>query len=221
MCRDCDVALVESPELLEGNSVSSEPPATPGDPNEDPFCSFWKGNDPRIHAELCTVLDEAEIPHKTVFRQDHLFNLSNYSTFEIGVPASLFERAEVVVKEAFALDSAESAGLNALSPVRLMPEARERIRRLPPMLSPPESENLPGPKEPGEAKEGFDGDATVEIWSGENKYACEMLLASLHENDIRARQESRNGEACLFVLSGDEERAKEIVREIMEGAPPE
>ena len=49
-------------------------PAEPGDPNEDPFCSFWKGTDARVCAELCTVLDEAGIPHKTIHRQDHLFN---------------------------------------------------------------------------------------------------------------------------------------------------
>jgi len=29
-----------------------------------------------VHAELCEVLEEAGIPHKTVFRRDHLFNLS-------------------------------------------------------------------------------------------------------------------------------------------------
>ena len=57
----------------------------PGDPNADPFCSFWKGEDARVHAELCAVLDEAGIPHNTVFRRDHLFNLRNYPAYEVGV----------------------------------------------------------------------------------------------------------------------------------------
>ena len=73
----------------------------PGDPNEDPFCSFWKGDDPRVHAELCGVLEEAGIPHNTVYRRDHLFNLRNYAAFEVGVPFSMYERAENVVKEAY------------------------------------------------------------------------------------------------------------------------
>jgi len=45
-------------------------PAEPGDPNEDPFCLFLKGEDARVHAELCEVLDEAGVPHNTVFRRD-------------------------------------------------------------------------------------------------------------------------------------------------------
>src|SRR5260221_9756443 len=98
VCADCHVALVEPRELAAARgaeparfdgagrervadagetahkveeSAGWEPAGRPGDPNEDPFCSFWKGNDPRVHAELCTVLDEADIPHKTAFRQDH------------------------------------------------------------------------------------------------------------------------------------------------------
>ncbi|MGB6899385.1 MAG: hypothetical protein WBE12_12370, partial [Candidatus Acidiferrum sp.] len=47
----------------------------PGDPEEDPFCSFWKGDDPRVHAELCGLLDEQGIPYKTIRRHDHLFNI--------------------------------------------------------------------------------------------------------------------------------------------------
>ena len=220
-CADCDVALVESAETLEGNAVNSEGPARPGDPNEDPFCSFWKGNDPRVHAELCTVLDEAEVPYKTVFRQDHLFNLANYVAFEVGVPASLFEKAEVAIKEAFEADPVESEGGNKLVSVRLIPEGQERIRKLPAMLSPPDRKDLPGPAEPGEAAETFAADATVEIWCGEDKYVSEMLLASLHENDIRVRRELIGEEARLFVSPEHEMRAKEIVREILEGQVPE
>ena len=68
-CADCDVDLVSEPPHYE---LASQPHTDPGDPNEDPFCSFWKGEDARVHAELCEVLEEAGIPHKTVFRRDHL-----------------------------------------------------------------------------------------------------------------------------------------------------
>jgi len=47
------------------------------------------------------VLDEAGIPHKTIRRQDHLFNFNNQSPYEVGVPASLYEKAELAIKEAF------------------------------------------------------------------------------------------------------------------------
>lgn len=91
-CADCDVNLVwELPkhaiEMRQtGDDGEYRVAGGPGDPNEDPFCSFWKGDDPRVHAELCGVLEEAGIPHNTVYRRDHLFNLRNYSAFEVGVP---------------------------------------------------------------------------------------------------------------------------------------
>src|SRR5215475_1887010 len=127
-CADCHVFLVpESPKAgnvgsrwqqpVDNEPVSEErlaesdgvyrgdPAPEPGDPTEDPFCSFWKGNDARVCAELCTVLDEAGIPHKTVHRRDHLFNLNNQAGYELGVPASLYEKAELTVKEAFGTDT--------------------------------------------------------------------------------------------------------------------
>ena len=72
-CADCDADLVnESPHF----ALAGKPPVIPGDPNDDPFCSFWKGQDARVHAELCEVLEQAGIPHKTIFRSDHLFNFT-------------------------------------------------------------------------------------------------------------------------------------------------
>src|SRR5438105_1100524 len=160
VCADCGVPLAGSTDLARASTAEDEPAATPGDPSKDPFCSFWKGTDLRVCTEICTVLDEAEIPHKTIRRQDHLFNLNNQSPYEVGVPASLYEKAELAIKDAFGMD-AEGA------------EARE------------------------------------------------IIEMSLKENDIRMRWEMQGGKPQLFVLPEDEERAKEIVREIVEGAPPE
>src|SRR5215469_4747225 len=100
-CADCEVELVAAPPegrpaLTAARAAGrgrSSPGADPGDPNEDPFCSFWKGADARVCTELCAVLDEAGIPHKTIHRQDHLFNFASRVPFEVGVPASLYERA--------------------------------------------------------------------------------------------------------------------------------
>jgi len=64
-------------------------------------------------------------------------------------------------------------------------------------------------------------DATVEVWEGEPAEAREMIEMSLQENDIRMRWEMEDGKPKLFVLPEDEERAKEIVREILEEKPLE
>jgi hypothetical protein len=132
VCADCDVPLVESTELTARSVVDGAPEdaaerervaGTPGDPNTDPFCSFWKGTDLRVCTEICTVLDEAGIPHKTIRRQDHLFNLSQQSPYQIGVPASLYEKAELAIKEAFGTD--EESGEDV---VHLLPPPEEDPR---------------------------------------------------------------------------------------------
>jgi hypothetical protein len=185
-------------------------PAEPGDPNEDPFCSFWKGTDLRVCTELCTVLDEAGIPHKTIHRQDHLFNMNSQSPYQLGVPASLYEKAEQAVKEAFGTD--EETGEDA---VPLLPapdrESAEVEKGLRDAIA--DANEWLGPRYPE--------DATVEVWSSEeaDTDTKEMIEMSLRENDLLCRSEEENGGIKLMVLPEDEARAREIVREIVEGAP--
>jgi hypothetical protein len=221
-CVDCDVDLVwELPkhaiEMRQtGEDGEYRVAGGPGDPNEDPFCSFWKGDDPRVHAELCGVLDEAGIPHNTVYRRDHLFNLRNYAAFEVGVPFSMYERAENAVKEAYGTE--DVAGVGAQE-VQLL--AERPIRKLPERLTPPGGENIPGPPSAGEGADWYPGDATVKVWSTESGEPSEFLVAALHENGIRCRLENSGQRAELYVLPEEETRAREIVREVVEGQPPE
>jgi hypothetical protein len=192
----------------------------PGDPNEDPFCSFWKGEDPRVHAELCGVLDEAGIPHNTVFRRDHLFNLKNYPAYEVGVPFSLFEKAENAVKEAYGADEVEDVGAGELKGL-LLERLPDSIRKLPETLTPPPEENIPGPPSAGEGTDWFPEDATVKVWLAESAELSDFLVAALHENGIRCRLDKSEHRAELYVMPEDEERAREVVREVVEGKPPE
>jgi hypothetical protein len=221
-CADCDVDLVwELPknaiEMRQtGEDGEYRVAGGPGDPNEDPFCSFWKGDDPRVHAELCGVLDEAGIPHNTVYRRDHLFNLRNYAAFEVGVPFSMYERAENVVQEAYGTDDLADVGSQE---VQLL--ADRPIRKLPEMLTPPADENIPGPPNAGEGADWYPVDATVKVWSTENGDPSDFIVAALHENEIRCRIERKGQRADLYVLPEDEVRAREIVKEVVDGRPPE
>src|SRR5260370_14903327 len=95
---DCDIDLVYEPPTAAHSSGEAGMQAENSD---DPFCSFWRGDDPRIHAELCELLSEEGIPHKTIRREDHLFNLNSKSGFQIGIPYSQFEKAEAAVKDAY------------------------------------------------------------------------------------------------------------------------
>jgi hypothetical protein len=224
-CADCDVDLVwELPkhaiEMRQtGETGEYRVAGGPGDPNEDPFCSFWKGDDARVHAELCGVLEEAGIPHNTVFRRDHLFNLRNYAAFEVGVPFSMYERAENVVKEAYGTDDVADVGSQE---VQLLPQTPFKpTRKLLEKLTPADEENIPGPPSAGEGTDWYPEDATVKVWSTENGEPSDFLVAALHENGIRCRVEKRDQHVGLLVLPEDEGRAREIVHEVVEGQPPE
>ncbi len=75
-----------------------------GGEQEDPFCEFWRGDDARLQGELCQVLEEAEIPVRTLQLNDVLSMVgipSRQSIFRVGVPFSMFDRAEKAVAEAF------------------------------------------------------------------------------------------------------------------------
>ncbi len=222
-CADCDVDLVYVlPALAEVGGLKQEASSTVTD--EDPFCSFWKGDDPRIHSELCAVLDDAGIPHMTVRRQDHLFNLSNHPAFQIGVPFSLYEKAEIAVKDAFDLDSSDPNALQTLSVPRLLPvipESSRSPRKLPPILTPPEVDDIPGPATDGNDSDWPSEEATTEVWTGDDSWLSDMIVASLRENQIPVRRDNAAGKQILYVLPEDEDRARDTVREIVEGAPPE
>jgi len=223
-------------------AVVPHAPVTPGDPDDDPFCSFWSGDDPRIHAELCELLDKESIRHMTVRRADHLFHFSKYPAFQMGIPFSMFERAEAVVKEAYGAEAEPED-------VALMPYEKQRTgssKTIAPWLPAPRGFSWSGSEKGGEtpqsgtaAKEGLVGkasenaradwdpedwfpeDATVEIWEGDQPEMGELLAASLSENQIHSRIAAKEGIQRLFVLPEDEARAREIVREVIEGVPPE
>ncbi len=214
-CSDCDVALVPHPPHY---ALAGKPPVDPGDPNGDPFCSFWKGQDARVHAELCEVLEEAGIPHKTVFRSDHLFNFSNFPAYEIGVPFSLFEKAEKIVQETYGTDDVEDVGAQELAGRVVGPSGSVRI--LPETVETP-AEDIPGPPTIGEGADWFPEDAIVNVWSTDTNEPSEFLVAALHENGINCRLDQRGHHVKLFVLPTEASRAREIIREIAEAAPPE
>jgi hypothetical protein len=213
-CSDCGVDLVQDPPHF---ALAGASPAEPGDPEEDPFCSFWKGQDARVHAELCEVLDEAGIPHKTVFRSDHLFNLSNAPAYEIGVPFSLFEKAEKVVADTYGTDDVEDVGAQELAG-RIV-ERTSAPAGLPENIESSQQDH-PGPPTAGENADWFPEDATEQIWCTETDEPSDFLIAALQENAVHCRLDQQGTRAALFIRPHDAPRAREILREITDATPP-
>ncbi len=243
-CSDCDVDLVyEPPPAARGLGATGEDGLHAED-SDDPFCSFWRGDDPRIHAELCELLNDEGIPHKTIRREDHLFNLNTKSAFEVGIPFSQFEKAEAAIKNAYGTEDEQrdagrllpygrgyAAELDTAFPwqpalkgfARTQDSQSERLEKLSePVSEEPVTGNQLEDRQPNwDPADWNPADATLMIWSSEQSYPGEIIEMALRENQIHAHFEKRNGRNGIFVLPGDETRAREIVREVLEGAPPE
>lgn len=219
-CTDCEVALVDELPLARTDPSEANPGGSLGD-EEDPFCAFWQGDDARLHAEIGAVLDEAGIPHKTVRREDHLFNLKNFPAFRIGVPFSLFEKAEAAVQEAYEVNASGSGAVPSLNPPAHIPDRSRVMQKLPETLTPSEKQNIPAPPDLGDEAEGEFAGLGIEVWSGKETFRGDMLFAALRENKIRVHRETSRGRQSLLVSSEDEAKAREVVRGVVEGVPPE
>ena len=240
-CADCDVDLVhEPPPAAHGFGTAGEI-GSHGEDSDDPFCSFWRGDDPRIHAELCELLNEEGIPQKTIRREDHLFNLNSKNAFQIGIPFSQFEKAEAAIKDAYGTEEEEQDSARLLAYGRgyaaelgdafpWQPSLKGYARANDDQDDEPESVVAPVPEEPGVDEQSENGrtdydptnwnpeEATLRVWSNEHSYPREMIEMALRENQIHARFEKADGKNAIFVLPEDEVRASEIVREVVEGA---
>ena len=62
---------------------------------------------------------------------------------------------------------------------------------------------------------------TVEIWTGPDDRTAQFLTAAMQENGIPMHIENPGGQTRIYVSAPNEKRAREIVREVVEGAPPQ
>jgi hypothetical protein len=59
------------------------------------------------------------------------------------------------------------------------------------------------------------------VWAGSDPRTIEFLTAAMRENDIPIRTASDDGLTIVYVPPSNAARAREIVREITEGVPPQ
>jgi hypothetical protein len=62
--------------------------------------------------------------------------------------------------------------------------------------------------------------ATLEIWAGTDPKLAEFLLSAFSENSISARAESAGAQITIYIAPHAAMQAVEILREVLEGAPP-
>jgi hypothetical protein len=193
-CADRDVDLVEN--LLEANTE---------DGDRSDLQEVWTGEDQQSCVATCLRLKDAGIPYEVAQRKKQFFK-GDEAHFKIAVPSSFYLRAKELASGATLdfSDDPEDQAIMELPDDGILAstdEARDETQY---------------------SRDWYPEDATVEVSSTLNVERSSMIISSLRENYIRFRESSSpDGYNQIFVLPEDELRAREIVREIEEGSPPE
>jgi hypothetical protein len=193
-CGRCHVTLVT--DLLEAdNSVEK---AYPG----SALVQLWRGEDAVLHASILEALAEAHLPF---YQQpigsgpsarpiDALLDHAHPRFgFEVAVLSSNLAEAEVILER-----------LLHEGPIDMALTANDAAEQAKP-----------------KQRSAAIGMTISEVWSGEEESFAGFLGAALKENGIAVRVEQHGQRAAVYTPPEDESRAREIVREIVEGAPPE
>jgi hypothetical protein len=149
------------------------------------------------------ALDKAEIPFMGPVSKGYFIFPSMRPKMEIDVSVADQDRAEKIVHGLEGWDT---------------PEEREA-------LALPESEGLDRDEAasvPSDVAEDWNDEEPVsEVWNGDEEDFANTLIACFRENGIQSHKLAEGTHWRLVVRPPEEARAKEIVREVVEAAPPE
>jgi hypothetical protein len=173
---------------------------------ESSYVVLWTGENPPLHDALLQELDLSGI---------------SYADKPIG--------EEEIQPNPLPLDWKPRFGFEVAVHHPDLPKGKEILDRL---LSEgeladvelPAEDDAPGDEQalseamPGRA---VDEEATVSVWAGNDVRIIEFLTAALRENEIPIRTENDGALTVIYVPPSSAPRAREIVREITEGAPPQ
>jgi hypothetical protein len=206
-CNECGVDLVDtlpSKDVDTANAASDSPT-----PIVSPTL-LWRGYDNSTFNDLRMTLDSDGIPYNREELDARMLYTDAYNPFEIWVPAANMPEAEKLRDEILSsIESSAAAPTSQLS---------SRDYELP-------SEDSEGPDDiraENVTRELDSGEATAEAWAGADATTADMLKSCLAEIGIAcyvAHLES--GNFALRVLPEDEKRARDIVRQVIEGIPPQ
>ncbi|HEV3253215.1 MAG TPA: hypothetical protein VG033_02335 [Candidatus Acidoferrales bacterium] len=206
-CADCDVDLVES---LASTSSSGELEDSGEAVDLDAPELLWSGVDVGTFEQIRSALDEANIPYNDERLEARLLYRSLGNPLEIWVQRQDRTSARKILTDLF------TAADQTAQPDPADAASQQDIQL-------PENQ---GWDAEGDAARGsvldFDPEeAAVEIWTGEAGGMAPILKDCLRENGIGCAIVPGPKGEHLRVYPADEVRAREIVREVVEGVPPE
>jgi hypothetical protein len=162
---------------------------------------LWAGEDPAVYAVLMERLNAAGIPCKNMaIGGDEIapdadplpIDWKPRFGFEVAVLATVLTAAQQILEKLLAEEPED---------LEIPEQPLAEVKELPLTDS---TETHP----------------TVEVWTGPDDKIAEFLTAALQENEIPMHLENPEGQTHIYVSAANEARAREIVREVTEGAPP-
>ena len=162
---------------------------------------LWAGEDPAVHTSLVESLDAVGIPYKDLRLGDDQV-------------APTADPLPIDWKPRFGFELAVLSGD--------LPAARQILEKI--LGEEPQDLEIPaqgGAASPEPALTGTtELNPTLEVWAGEDDRIAQFLTSAMQENEIPIHLESLGNQTRIYVSSANEARAREIVREVTEGAPP-
>jgi hypothetical protein len=210
-CSDCDVDLVHH---LEPRLDTVELGTGELDDREADLQLIWKGHEESECVRVCRNLLKADIPYKVAqIIESTSTQMRVIKRYEIGVPKADCERAR-------ALLGIEGEFANAGDAVDEFGEDDSDEADGPesfPLDDSPPDETVRNDRY---LRPWYPEDAIVEIWSQQGADISSGIQMVLKEHLIHCRLDLDSGTRKVFVATEDEARAREIVREMVNGAPP-
>jgi hypothetical protein len=165
------------------------------------YVVLWTGENPALHEALLEELDLSGI---------------SYADRPLG--------EDEVAPDPLPIDWKPRFGFEVAVHHTDLPAAKEILEKL---LSEGELANVELPAEDEALQDepqpsaGVEEKPTVSVWAGDDSRVLAFVTAALQENGIPVRMENDGELTIVYVSPSNAPRAREIVREIVEGVPPQ
>lgn len=176
-------------------------PSSPAPAPETSFVILWAGEDPALHSLLLEQLDSAAISYVDSPIGDEAF-------------APTADPLPIDWKPRFGFEVAVASGDLSAAKQILEPLLDREPENLELPAADSGSASAVAVESPSQAP-------TLELWSSNASQLTRFLVDALRENNIPVRIESRGDDIVVFVPPPAEPRAREILREVTEAAPPQ
>lgn len=228
-CNTCDVDLVET--LPPEEEIDHTPPPTAAQMDHPTL--LWSGASGGVFSALTTALDDAQIPYNKEELDARLVFTSQHADLEVWVPIANLPQAQPILDAVLANPlNADAASSNVLDVENEDDTSVE--------IPAEDDEGADDVRHESFARELYPEDATAEVWSGDNETMADVLKSCLAEIGVNCYVRTPDSEDdadagihtnkpadkraapfAVHVLPEDEELARQIVREVTEGTPPQ